>query len=49
MSLRTDKPYKKVPYLSYFHFVEKYKIITICLKFWSVGCLCISRLAELKS
>lgn len=48
MSLSTDRPYKKGPYLRYFHFVEKDKI-TICLTFWSVGCLCISRLAELKS
>ena len=48
MSLSTDRRYKKGPYLHYFHFVEKDKI-TICLTFWSVGCLCISRLAELKS
>jgi len=48
MSLSTDRPYKKGPYLRYFHFVEKDKI-TICLKFWSVGCLCISTLAKLKS
>ena len=32
MSLSTDRPYKKGPYLGYFHFVEKDKI-TICLTF----------------
>ena len=32
MSLSTDRPFKKGPYLSYFHFVEEYKK-TIGLKF----------------
>ena len=30
MSLSTDRPFKKGPYLSYFHFVEEYNI-SICL------------------
>ena len=35
MSLRTDRPDKKGPYLPYFHFVEEHKItiINFCLMF----------------